>query len=135
MGKLDGKVCLITGCASGLGKQEAVRFADEGAKLVICDIQEEKLMETKRICEERGAECTAVKVDLASREDREHFVEVAAEKYGTIDVLVNSAHYTTPLQPILAKSLDDLELEYKIGIEAYFHLMQLCWEYIIFFDI
>ena len=129
MGKLDGKVCLITGCASGLGKQEAIRFADEGAKLVICDIQEEKLMETKRICEERGAECTAVVVDLASREDREHFVEVAAEKYGTIDVLVNSAHYTTPLQPILAKSLDDLELEYKIGIEAYFHLMQLCRDY------
>ena len=129
MGKLDGKVCLITGCASGLGKQEALRFAAEGANLVICDVQDEKLAETKRLCEEKGVECTAVHVDLTSREDREHFVQVAADKYGTIDVLVNNAHYTTPLGPILAKTLDELELEYKVCIEAYFHLMQLCWDY------
>ena len=129
MGKLDGKVCLITGCASGLGKQEALRFADEGAKLVICDVQDEKLEVTRQLCEEKGAECTAVHCDLTSREDRENFVQVAADKYGTIDVLVNNAHYTTPLLPLLAKSLDELEIEYKVCIEAYFHLMQLCWEY------
>lgn len=129
MGKLDGKVCLITGCASGLGKQEALRFAAEGAKLVICDIQEDKLEETKKLCEEKGAECITVKVDLTSREDRENFVQVAADKYGTIDVLVNNAHLTTPLLPILGKTLEDLELEYKVCIEAYFHLMQLCWPY------
>lgn len=129
MGKLDGKVCLITGCASGLGKQEAIRFAEEGAKLVICDVLDEKLEVTKQICEERGAECTAVHCDMTKAEDRENFVQVAADKYGTIDVLVNNAHYTTPLVPILAKTLDELEIEYKVCIEAFFHMMQLCWEY------
>ena len=51
MGRLDGKVCIITGAASGLGKQEAIRFAEEGAKLAICSRTESKLMDTKRICE------------------------------------------------------------------------------------
>ena len=80
MGKLDGKVCLITGCASGLGKQEAIRFADEGAKLVICDVQDEKLEITHQICEERGAECTAVHCDLTS---------VAAREFGPSNIRVN----------------------------------------------
>lgn len=129
MGKLDGKVCIITGCASGLGKQIALRFADEGAKLAICSRTLEKLEETKRLCEEKGAEVLAFPCDLTSAEQREAFVEATAEKYGTIDVLVNNAHTTTPLLPILGKSLEDLELEYKVCIEAYFHLMQLCWTY------
>lgn len=59
MGKLDGKVCIITGCASGLGKQEAIRFAEEGAKLAICSRTAAKLEDTKRLCEERGAEVLA----------------------------------------------------------------------------
>jgi NAD(P)-dependent dehydrogenase (short-subunit alcohol dehydrogenase family) len=49
---LHGKVAVITGCAGGLGKQHALRFAHEGAKLAICDILKEPLMETKQRCEE-----------------------------------------------------------------------------------
>jgi short chain dehydrogenase len=62
MGKLDGKVAVITGCASGLGKQDALRFAHEGANLAICDVQEAKLAETKRLREERGAEVVALRL-------------------------------------------------------------------------
>ena len=126
MGKLDGKVCIITGCASGLGKQEAIRFAEEGAKLAICSRTVAKLEETKRICEERGAEVLAFPCDIQVREQREAFVEATIEKFGTIDVLVNNAHNVTPLLPFLAKSLDDLEIEYKVCTEAYFHFCQLC---------
>ena len=49
MKKLEGKVVLITGCSSGLGKQQAIRLADEGAKLAICSRTESKLIETKKI--------------------------------------------------------------------------------------
>ena len=129
MGKLDGKVCIITGCASGLGKQEAIRFAEEGAKLAICSRTVAKLEETKRICEERGAEVLAFPCDIQVREQREAFVEATIEKFGTIDVLVNNAHNVTPLLPFLAKSLDDLEIEYKVCTEAYFHFCQLCAPY------
>ncbi len=55
IGKLDGKkVAILTGRASGLDRQEALRFADERAEVAICDIQEERLDETRRLCEERA---------------------------------------------------------------------------------
>ena len=76
MGKLDNKVCIITGCASGLGKQQAIRFAVEGAKLSICDVQEARLMETKQICEEKGAEVLAMAFDLSNADDIEKFVNI-----------------------------------------------------------
>jgi NAD(P)-dependent dehydrogenase (short-subunit alcohol dehydrogenase family) len=126
MGKLDGKVCIITGCASGLGKQEAIRFAEEGAKLAICSRTVAKLEETKRLCEERGAEVLALSCDVTEADQREAFIEAVVERYGTIDVLVNNAHTTTPLLPFMAKTLDELELETKCCIYAYFHFTQLC---------
>ena len=126
MGKLDGKVCIITGCASGLGKQEAIRFAAEGAKLAICSRTLSKLEETKRLCEEKGAEVLAMACDVTEADQREAFINAVVEKYGTIDVLVNNAHTTTELLPFMAKTLEDLELETKCCIYAYFHFCQLC---------
>lgn len=125
MGRLDGKVCIITGCASGLGKQEAIRFAEEGAKLAICSRTVAKLEETKRLCEERGAQVLAFPCDVTVAEQREAFINAVVERYGTIDVLVNNAHTTTPLMPFLAKTLEELELETKCCIYAYFHFCQL----------
>lgn len=129
MGKLDGKVCIITGCASGLGKQEAIRFAAEGAKLAICSRTLSKLEETKRLCEEKGAEVLAMAVDVTEADQREAFINAVVEKYGTIDVLVNNAHNTTELLPFLAKTLEDLEIETKCCIYAYFHFCQLAVPY------
>ena len=92
MGRLDGKVCIITGAASGLGKQEAIRFAEEGAKLAICSRTESKLMDTKRICEEMGAEVLAMACDVMVKENLEALVSATVDRFGTIDVLVNNAH-------------------------------------------
>ena len=130
MGRLDKKVCIITGCASGLGKQQAIRFAEEGARLSICDVQEEKLMETKRICEDRGAEVMAMAFDLGNAEAIGKFVNATVERYGpSIDALVNNAHHTTMLLPFLEKSEDDLAIEWNSGPLAMWRLMKLCHPY------
>lgn len=129
MGKLDGKVCIITGCASGLGKQEAIRFAEEGAKLAICSRTLAKLEETRDICREKGSDVLAMACDVTVPEQREAFIQAVVEKYGTIDVLVNNAHTTTILKPMMEKTLEELELETKCCIYAYFHFMQLCYPY------
>lgn len=50
MGKLDNRVAIITGCSSGIGKQMAIRYAEEGAKLSICARRAEKLEETAQLC-------------------------------------------------------------------------------------
>ena len=130
MGKLDGKVVLITGCSTGLGKQQAVRMAEEGARLAICARNETKLDETKRICEERGAEVLAMPVDIMDYDGLVDFVEATVERFGTIDVLVNNAHTITVPAPFLEKTIDDLDLEMRSSVYAYWHLMKLCFPYL-----
>ncbi|MFD3684189.1 SDR family NAD(P)-dependent oxidoreductase [Nocardiopsis sp. NPDC058631] len=129
MGKLDGKVVLLTGASSGLGKQQAIRMAAEGAKLAICARTESKLSETAKICEEHGAEVLAMPVDIMDYDALSAFVAAAAERFGTIDVLVNNAHTITVPAPFLEKSIEDLDLEMRSSVYAYWHLMKLCFPF------
>ena len=75
MGRLDGKVIIITGASGGLGKQTAIRFAEEGAKLAICARTEEKLEVTKELCEKAGAEVEAVVADVCDFDSIKAFVD------------------------------------------------------------
>lgn len=129
MKKLEGKVILMTGCASGLGKSQAIRFAEEGAKLAICSRTESKLLETKRLCEEKGSEVLAISLDVMDYDSLVDFVNQTVERFGTIDVLVNNAHTITKLIPFLEKDVADLDIELKSSVYAYWHLMKLCFPY------
>jgi 3-oxoacyl-[acyl-carrier protein] reductase len=84
--RLKGKVALITGGAAGIGKATAERFAEEGAKVVICDVNEELGQAT---AEALGA--SFYKVDVTDRHAVQEWVDDVAERYGRIDVLVNNA--------------------------------------------
>jgi len=130
MRKLDGKTVIITGCSSGLGKQQAIRMAEEGAKLAICSRTESKLMETKKICEEKGAEVLAMAIDIMEYDSLVEFVNATVEKFGTIDVLVNNAHTITRPAPFLEKTIEDLDLEMRSSVYSYWHLMKLCFPYL-----
>lgn len=130
MGKLDNKVILITGCSTGLGKQQAIRMAAEGAKLAICARNETKLKETKNICEEKGAEVLAMSVDIMDYDSLVEFVDATVERFGTIDVLVNNAHTITIPKPFLEKTIEDLDVEMKSSVYAYWHLMKLCFPHL-----
>ncbi len=127
MGKLDGKIAVITGCAGGLGKQHALRFAQEGANLAICDILEEPLMATQQLCEERGAEVVAMRCDVARYDDLERFVNAAVERFGTIDTLLNNAHKITTIQPFVDQRVEDLDVELHTSLYATWHMMKLCF--------
>lgn len=129
MGKLDGKVAVITGSASGLGKQHALRFAKEGANLAICDIQEDKLMVTKKLCEEMGVNVVARRCDVAKYDDLTALVKATADQFGTIDVLVNNAHKITEIRPFLEQEIGDLDIELKTSLYATWHMMKLCFPY------
>ena len=91
MGILEGKVAVITGTGAGIGKQTAIRFAEEGAKIIMCDYNEEKLKITEEILKEKGAEVFSMLVDINETDQIKAFIDAGVERFGTIDTLLNIA--------------------------------------------
>lgn len=92
MARLDGKVAIITGAASGQGAEEARVFAKEGAKVIATDMQVELLNDVvNSINEQYGEVAIALKHDVANEQDWLHIVQASVEKFGKIDILVNNA--------------------------------------------
>jgi 3-oxoacyl-[acyl-carrier protein] reductase len=89
--RFEGKVAIITGASSGIGQATAIRFGQEGAKLMICDINEEALEVTRQKVLETGAKCMSLKVDVRSQLDVENCIQSTLDAYQTIDILVNNA--------------------------------------------
>ena len=88
--RLDGKVALITGAASGIGRATALRFAEEGAKVVAVDISDANV-ETVELIRHAGGEATAVRADVSDDADVARAVQVAESEYGRLDVAFNNA--------------------------------------------
>jgi NAD(P)-dependent dehydrogenase (short-subunit alcohol dehydrogenase family) len=89
--RLQEKVSIITGAGSGMGRVAALRFAAEGARVVVADNQKSAAEETVRQVRAAGGEATAVTVDVSVEADAKAMVDLATEKYGRVDVLYNNA--------------------------------------------
>lgn len=89
--RFEGKVAIVTGAASGIGRAAAIQFGREGAKVTICDVNMEGIAETERLVCETGAECLGIKVNVRSQEDIEACINATVERFGTLDILVNNA--------------------------------------------
>jgi NAD(P)-dependent dehydrogenase (short-subunit alcohol dehydrogenase family) len=92
MGRLEGKVALITGIGGGMGRTAALRFAAEGARIVGCDLVADGADETVRLVREAGGEIVSfAPVELSDAADASRWVEDAVAVFGGIDILYNNA--------------------------------------------
>jgi 3-oxoacyl-[acyl-carrier protein] reductase len=117
--RLKDKVTLITGGAAGIGKATALKFAAEGAKVVICDVNEEVGQATAALL---GPDVAFYKVNVADRVAVQVWTEDVAAKYGRIDVLVNNAGIVRDNQLVrfkdgqLVKQMPEAEFDLVIAI-------------------
>jgi NAD(P)-dependent dehydrogenase (short-subunit alcohol dehydrogenase family) len=107
-GRLQAKSCVVTGAAFGIGRATATRFAQEGARLVVTDIQQAPLLALADELRSAGAEVEAVVGDVSVAEDARRMVQTAVERFGRIDVLVANAGII-PLGDILESTVEDWE--------------------------
>jgi NAD(P)-dependent dehydrogenase (short-subunit alcohol dehydrogenase family) len=91
MTRFDGKVVVVTGAAQGIGKAVAEGYLRKGAKVVVADVQQVKLMETERHLAAQGGEVVAQPTDVRQEKEIIRLMQRAAERFGTIDILINNA--------------------------------------------
>jgi len=119
MGRLDNKVAIITGAAGGMGKADAILFAKEGAKVVITDLQEDKIQEVVQEIVQSGGEAIGFAQDVSSEEDWIRIVKETVERFGKIDILVNNAGISSAI-PMLDMTVAQWEKTMSINVTGTF---------------
>jgi NAD(P)-dependent dehydrogenase (short-subunit alcohol dehydrogenase family) len=100
MGKLDNRVAIVTGASSGMGKEIARLFAEEGASVVAVARHKEKLQGVIDAITLAGGKATAVAGDVSKEEDIRNAVRAAVEKYGRLDIVINNAGLMDRMAPV-----------------------------------
>ena len=122
-GKLKGRIALITGGDSGIGRAVAVAFAKEGADVAIVYLYERSdAMETKGYVEQLGRRCLTIEGNIMEEDFCKSAVGKTIDTYGTIDVLVNNAGVQFPQNSILDITSEQLERTYRTNIFAMFYI-------------
>lgn len=117
MSEINGKVVIITGASSGLGKATAHRLAKNGARLVLAARREERLVELRDAIVAQGGDAIYKVTDVTDRTQVEALAEAARKAYGRIDVLVNNAGLM-PLSPLDELKVDEWDKMIDVNIRG-----------------
>jgi NAD(P)-dependent dehydrogenase (short-subunit alcohol dehydrogenase family) len=117
LAKLAGKVALITGAGSGIGRQAAILFASEGAKVAVADINAEGGAETVKLVQDQGGDALFCHTDVTSEQSVERTVREAVQRYGGLDILYNNAGGSSPHDgSVVSTSIEEFWRAIKVDL-------------------
>ncbi|NLT15356.1 MAG: glucose 1-dehydrogenase [Clostridiales bacterium] len=123
-GRVAGKVALITGSTSGIGRASAVLFAWEGAKVVVSGRRTERGEAVAGEIRDRGGEAVYIRADMTREEDIQSLVKTTLDTYGRIDILFNNAGYMMN-KPTMEITREDWDRYLNLDAYSYLRMMQL----------
>ncbi len=130
MGKLDGKVIIVTGGGGGVAHGMTVALAKEGAALSIVELHQERGAEVAREVAKQGGRVISIPCDVSKREQVDAAVERTLEEFGRVDVLINNAtgvSLETSNLPFMDHTEAQLDLILGVDVKGSFHFMQACF--------
>lgn len=128
--RLDGKVAIVTGSGTGIGRAMVMRMAHEGASVVVSDINIENMDKVVSEIKKEGGTAIGVKADVAKRSEVQDLMKTAVEKFAQIDILVNNAGVTTR-GPFLEITDEDWDLVLAVDLKGAYNCMQAVAGYMI----
>ncbi|HVD95609.1 MAG TPA: SDR family oxidoreductase [Candidatus Limnocylindria bacterium] len=130
-GKLQGKVAIITGGDSGIGRAVAIAFAKEGADISVVYLEEQKdANETKRLVEEHGSKCLLIEGDVGQEDFCRKAVDQTVKEFGKVDILVNNAAEQHPQDSIEKITEKQLERTFRTNIFSFFFMTKAVMKYL-----
>jgi len=124
MPELDGKVALVTGGAMGIGRAAALRFAREGARVVIADVDTRGGRETVDLVAAAGGEASFVQADVSAKADVEAMVRHCVEQFGGLDCAHNNAGIAAPMVPLAEYPDDGWDRTLAVMLTGVYHCMK-----------
>ena len=121
--RLNGKVSVITGAAQGIGLATALKFAHEGAIVIVCDVKQAAVDDAVKQCQGIGAQALGFVVDVTQREMVDATVKAVLDKFGRIDVLVNNAGITQDAR-LQKMTLEQFDRVIDVNLRGVFHCAQ-----------
>jgi len=119
MKRLEGKVALISGASSGIGAASAIRFAEEGAKIIICDIDEAKASSVVEAIQTAGGEAIFARLDVRDESQWISAFQAGVSQFGFVNVVMNSAGIAVPGN-VETMSFDDWNKELSVNLNGTF---------------